>query len=57
MNGDMIEGEIEILGYLAQAYTTMCLFINSLMVHYPAVTSQCSTYTSSDCQWSWKACF
>ena len=43
INGDMIEGEVEALGYLAQAYTTMCQFIDSLMVHYPAVTSRCST--------------
>ena len=32
---------MEALGYLAQAYATMCQFIDSLMVHsYPAMLSQ-----------------
>lgn len=42
INGDLQGAEMEALGYLAQAYATMCQFIDSLMVHYPAVTSRCS---------------
>ena len=41
--GDLCGGDSEALGYLAQAYATMCQFIDSLMVHYPAVMSQSST--------------
>ena len=40
---DLQGAEMEALGYLAQAYVTICQFIDSLMVHsYPAMLSQSS---------------
>ena len=43
INGDLQGAEMEALGCLAQAYATMCQFIDSLMVHsYPAMLSQSS---------------
>ena len=41
VNGDLQVTEMEALGYLSQAYTTMCKFIDTLMVRSsPAGTSQ-----------------